>query len=99
VGVGAAVVLPGLAVDFAVLLADVGAVACIGAVTVAAAWQDTEYAAGLDAAAPGLVTTSTASPDAGSAGGVIASGATVFLPGVVKVTVLAAEFCPSPSAQ
>jgi hypothetical protein len=66
---------------------------------VAAAWQDTEYAAGLDAAAAGLVTTSTASPDAGSTGGVIASGATAFVPAVVKVTVLAAESCPSPSAQ
>jgi hypothetical protein len=55
--------------------------------------------AGLEAAATGLVTTSTASPDTGSAGGVIVSGARVFVPGALKVTVLAADFCPSASAQ
>ena len=66
---------------------------------IAGTLHDTVYAAGLDAAATGLVTTSTASPDAGRAGGVIASGATVFVPGAVNVTVLAAEFCPSATAQ
>jgi hypothetical protein len=46
-----------------------------------------------------LVTTSTASPVAGSADGVIVSGATALVPAPVKVSVPAAESCPSPRAQ
>ena len=50
-------------------------------------------------AATGLVTTSTASPFAGSPGGVIFSDGTAIVPGAPKVTVAAAEFCPLASAQ
>jgi hypothetical protein len=94
VGVGVAVVLAGLADGSAEVLAAAGAVArAEGAATaVTGTLHDTVYAAGLDAAATGLVTTSTASPDAGSAGGVIASAGTALVPGVVKVTVPGAEF-------
>jgi hypothetical protein len=101
VGVGLAVVLPGLADGLAEVLAAVGAVARTEGVAAAVTGtlHDTVYAAGLDAAATGLVTTSTASPDAGRAGGVIASAGTAFVPGAVKVTVPAAEFWPSASAQ
>ena len=101
VGVGFAVVLPGLAEGLAEVRAAVGDVACADALAVAltGSVHDTLYAAGLEAAATGRVTTSTASPDAGRAGGVIVSGATAFVPGVVKATVPAAESCPSPSAQ
>lgn len=53
----------------------------------------------MDAAVSGLVTTSTASPDAGSADGVNVSGFAAFEPGEVKVTVPGAEFFPLPSAQ
>ncbi len=63
------------------------------------AMHDTVYFAGLEAAARGLVTTSTTSPDAGSAGGVILSGGRVFVPARLKVTVRGADFCPSASAQ
>jgi hypothetical protein len=63
------------------------------------AMHDTVYFAGLEAAATGLVTTSTASPDAGSAGGVIFSGGRVLVPGRLKVTVRVGDFCPSASAQ
>ena len=79
----------------------VGVVASAGAVTVTetGAVHDTVYFAGLEAAATGLVTTSTASPDAGSAAGVIVSGARVFVPAAFKVTVRTTECCPSASAQ
>jgi hypothetical protein len=63
------------------------------------AMHDTVYFAGLEAAATGLVTTSTTSPDAGSAAGVIFSGARVFVPGRLNVIVPVALFCPSASAQ
>ena len=63
------------------------------------AMHDTVYFAGLEAAARGLVTTSTTSPDAGSVGGVILSGGRVFVPARLKVTVRGADFCPSASAQ
>jgi hypothetical protein len=101
VGVGFAVVLLGLAEGLAEVRAAVGDVACADAVAVAltGSVHDTLYAAGLEAAATGRVTTSTASPDAGRAGGVIVSGATAFVPGVVNATVPAAESCPLPSAQ
>ena len=70
------------------------------AVTVCgAAVQVSVYVAGAEAAATGLVTTRTASPVAGSPGGVIVSGATAIVPGVVKVSVAGLEFCPSDSAQ
>ena len=93
-GVGVAVVLAGLADGLAVVLAAVAAAARTEGVAAAVTGtsHDTVYAAGLDAAATGLVTTSTASPDAGRAGGVIASAGTALVPGVVKVTVPAAEF-------
>jgi hypothetical protein len=61
--------------------------------------HDTVYLAGLEAAATGLVTTSTASPDAGSARGAILSAARVFVPAALNVSVRMAEFCPSASAQ
>jgi hypothetical protein len=101
VGVGFAVDLPGLADGLAEALVAVGAVARTEGVAavVTGTVHDTVYAAGLDAAATGLVTTSTASPDAGRAGGVIASAGTAFVPAAVKVTVPAAEFWPSASAQ
>ena len=90
-----------LGVDLAGLRPDVDGGAPAGAVGVIeiGAVHDTVYFAGLEAAATGLVTTSTASPDAGSARGVIFSGGRVFVPGRLKVTVRVAEFCPSASAQ
>lgn len=99
--VGAAFVRVGLGEDFAGARLDAGDVPSAGAVGVIeiGTVHDTVYFAGLEAAATGLVTTSTASPDAGSAGGVIFSGGTVFVPGALKVTVRAAESCPSASAQ
>jgi hypothetical protein len=99
--VGAAFVWLGLGVGRAGLPLDVADVGCPGAagVTEIGAVHDTVYFAGLEAAATGLVTTSTASPDAGSAGGVIVSGGRVFVPAPRKVTVRAAESCPSASAQ
>jgi hypothetical protein len=100
---GAALVWLGFAlgVDLTGLRPDVDDVDCAGAVGVIeiGAVHDTAYFAGLEAAATGLVTTSTASPDAGSARGVIFSGGRVFVPGRLKVTVRVAEFCPSASAQ
>lgn len=101
--VGAAFVWLGVAlgVDLAGLRPGVDDGACAGAVGVIeiGAVHDTVYFAGLEAAATGLVTTSTASPDAGSARGVIFSGGRVFVPGLLKVTVRVAEFWPSASAQ
>ena len=75
-----------LGVDLAGLRPGVDGGACAGAVGVIeiGAVHDTVYFAGLEAAATGLVTTSTASPDAGSAGGVIVSGGRVFVPGRLK---------------
>jgi hypothetical protein len=101
VGVGVDFVRAGLADEVAAVRVDAFAVGCAGALAVALAGaaHDTEYAAGLDAAAEGLVTTSTASPVAGNDGGVIVSGVTAFVPGALKATVPAAEFCPLPSAQ
>jgi hypothetical protein len=90
-----------LGVDLAGLRPDVDDVAGAGTIGVIeiGAVHDTVYFAGLEAAATGLVTTSTASPDAGSVRGVIFSAGRVFVPGRLKVTVLLAEFCPSASAQ
>ena len=61
--------------------------------------HDSVYAAGLEAVATGLVTTSTASPLPGSAGGAIASDGTAIVPGPVKVRVAGAESWPSDCAQ
>ncbi len=61
--------------------------------------QVSVYVAGLEAAATGLVTTMTASPEPGSPGGVIVSGSTAAVPGPVKVKVAGAEFWPSDCAQ
>ena len=101
--VGAALVWLGFAlgVDLEGLGPDVDDGASAGAVGVIeiGAVHDTVYFAGLEAAATGLVTTSTASPDAGSARGMICSGGSFFVPGRVKVTVRVAEFWPSASAQ
>jgi hypothetical protein len=101
--VGAALVWVGFAlgVDLEGLRPDVADGACAGAVGVIeiGAVHDTVYFAGLEAAATGLVTTSTASPDAGSARGVMFSGGRVSVPGRLKITVRVAEFCPSASAQ
>jgi hypothetical protein len=101
--VGAALVWLGFAlgVDLAGLRPGVDDGACAGAVGVIeiGAVHATAYFAGLEAAATGLVTTSTASPDAGSVRGVIGSGGSVFVPGRTKVTVRVAEFWPSASAQ
>ena len=103
VGLGAGA--PGLRVGFgdgpAELRPAAGVGTSAGAVTVTetGAVHDSVYFAGLEAAATGLVTTSTASPDAGSADGVILSGARVFVPAARKVTVCATERRPSASAQ
>ena len=77
---------------------DVAPACGVGVIEIGAV-HDTVYFAGPEAAATGLVTTSTASPDAGSARGVIGSGGSVFVPGRLKVTVRVAEFWPSASAQ
>jgi hypothetical protein len=101
--VGAALVWLGFAlgVDLEGLGPDVDDGASAGAVGVIeiGAVHDTVYFAGLEAAATGLVTTSTASPDAGSARGVMFSGGRIFVPGRLKVTVRVPEFWPSASAQ
>ena len=101
VSVGFAVVWPGFGDDFPGFPPDAGDVdvTTTGALVVAAATHDTVYVAGLEAAATGLVTTSTTSPDAGSAAGVIVSGGRVFVPAALSVTVRLAESCPSASAQ
>jgi hypothetical protein len=66
---------------------------------VAATVHPTEYAAGVDAAALGLLTTSSALPLAGSAGGANLNGVTVFVPAAVNVTVRVTERVPFASAQ
>ena len=99
--VGAPVVWPGFGGDPAELRPEVGDVPCAGGFGTVeiGAMHDTVYFAGFEAAATGLVTTSTTSPDAGSVGGVIFSAARVLVPARLKVTVRAAERCPSASAQ
>ena len=99
--VGLDVGVPALWVGFGDDPAELRPGAGAGAVTVTetGAVHDTVYFAGLEAAATGLVTTSTASPDAGSADGVIVSGGRVFVPVAFNVTVRTAECCPSASAQ
>jgi hypothetical protein len=69
-----------------------GLTAAVAASAAFAGVQVSVYVAGLEAAVTGLVTTSTASPETGSPGGVIVSGATAIVPGPVKVRVSGTEF-------
>jgi hypothetical protein len=64
-----------------------------------AASQVSVYVAGAEAVVTGLVTTSTASPDPDTAGGVTASGWAGWVPAAVKVRVVGAESLPSDRAQ
>jgi hypothetical protein len=98
---GVPVVWLGFGGDPAELRPEFGDVPCAGGFGTVeiGVRQDTVYFAGLDAAATGLVTTSTASPEAGSVGGVIFSGTRVLVPAPLKVTVRVVERCPSASAQ
>ena len=58
---------------------------------VTAALHDSVYAAGLEAAWTGLLTTRTASPLVGSSGGTIVIGAAAIVPAAAKVRVSGAE--------
>ena len=96
--VGAAVVALGLAGGFAEPTVAVGDVAGADAPGVAGGPQVTLYAAGLDAATAGLVTTSTTSPDAGTHAGNV-SGFAACVPGELKVSWTGVVFSPSDIAQ
>jgi hypothetical protein len=82
--VGAVVAALGLTDGFAEPAVAVGAVACVGAPAVSGDPQVTLYAAGLDAATAGLVTTSTTFPDAGTHAGNV-SGSAACVPAEAKV--------------
>jgi hypothetical protein len=82
--VGAAVVGFGLADGFAAPAVGAGDAALVGSPAVAGGPQVTLYAAGLDAATAGLVTTSTTCPDAGTQAGNV-SGSAAFVPPEAKV--------------
>ena len=101
--VGADVDFPGAGVDLppppAVGLVPAVGCACGVGMTTIGARQETWYVAGWEAAATGLVTTSTASPVAGSCDGVILSGGTVLVPAALNASVRTADFWPSASAQ
>ena len=92
--VGAAV--EGATDGFAELRVAAGDVA--GAGPPGAAPQVTLYAAGLDAATAGLVTTSTTSPDAGTHAGNV-SGFAACVPGELKVSWTGVVFSPLDIAQ
>jgi hypothetical protein len=76
----------------------VGDVACVGAPGVTGGPQVTLYAAGLDAATAGLVTTSTTSPDAGTHAGNV-SGFAACVPGELKISWTGVVFSPLDIAQ
>jgi len=76
----------------------VGDVACVGASGVTGGPQVTLYAAGLDAATAGLVTTSTTSPDAGTHAGNV-SGFAACVPAELKVSWTGVVFSPLDIAQ
>jgi hypothetical protein len=82
--VGAAVVALGRADGFAGPTVAVGDAAFVGSPGVAGGPHVTVYAAGLDAATAGLVTTSTTCPDAGTHAGNV-SGSAAFVPAEAKV--------------
>ena len=96
--VGAAVVGPGLAEGFAAPVVAAGAVACVVEPAASGAPQVTAYAAGLDAATAGLVTTSTTFPDAGTHAGNV-SGFAACVPGELKVSWTGVVFSPLDIAQ
>ena len=81
--VGAATL--GLADGFAGATVAAACVACAGAPGAAGSPQVTVYAAGLDAATAGLVTTSTTFPDAGTHAGNV-SGFATCVPGPLKMS-------------
>jgi len=93
-GVGAAVEALGLAAA----RVAVGDVAGVGPPGAAGAPQVTLYAAGLDVAMAGLVTTSTTSPDAGTHAGNV-SGFAACVPGELKVSWTGVVFSPLDIAQ
>jgi hypothetical protein len=104
VGAGAGLLVVGARVGAADVVADVGAaavalglaagaVACAGAPGVPGDPQVTAYAAGLDAATAGLVTTSTTFPDAGTHAGNV-SGFAACVPGELKVSWTGVVFSP-----
>lgn len=97
VAVGAAVVGFGVAEGFAGALVAAGAVACV-APAGSGTPQVTVYAAGLDAATAGLVTTSTTFPEAGTHAGNV-SGFAACVPGPLKVSWTGVVFSPSDIAQ
>ena len=82
--VGAAVEALGVADDFAEPRVAASDVAGAGEPAVTGSPQDTLYAAGLDFATAGLVTTSTTFPDAGTHAGNV-SGSAAFVPAEAKV--------------
>jgi hypothetical protein len=84
-GVGVAFVALGLAEGFTGPTVAAGVVAFAGSPGVAGGPQVTVYAAGLDAATAGLVTTSTTSPDAGTHAGNV-SGFAACVPGPLKMS-------------
>lgn len=96
--VGAAAEGLGLADGFAELRIAVGDAARVGAPAVAGGPQDTVYAAGMDAAAVGLVTTSTTFPDAGTHAWNV-SGFAACVPGELKISWTGVVFSPSDMAQ
>jgi len=96
--VGAAVEALGLADDVAGPRVAAGDVACAGAPGVADGPQVTVYAAGLDTATAGLVTTSTTFPDAGTHAGNV-SGFAACVPGPLKLSWTGVVFSPSDIAQ
>jgi hypothetical protein len=96
--VGAAVEGLGRADDFAEPRVAAGDVARAGAPGVAGGVQVTLYAAGLDVATAGLVTTSTTFPDAGTHAGNV-SGFAACVPGELKVSWTGVVFSPLDIAQ
>jgi hypothetical protein len=91
--VGAAVEAPGVADDFAEALG-----ATVAAPAVAVGPQVTVYAAGLDAATAGEVTTRTTLPDAGTQTGNV-SGLAACAPAELKISWTGVVFVPSDIAQ
>jgi hypothetical protein len=84
--------------DFAEPRVAAGDAATVGAPGVAGVPQVTVYAAGLDAATAGLVTTSTTFPDAGTHAGNV-SGFAACVPGELKVSWTGVVFSPLDIAQ
>jgi hypothetical protein len=96
--VGTAVEALGLTDGFAEPLVAVGDVAFADAPVVSGVPQVTLYAAGLDAATAGFVTTSTTFPDAGTHAGNV-SGFAACVPGELKFSWTGVVFSPLDIAQ